>query len=123
MISASIKKQLRQKVYRRDGWACALCSNPQGIQAHHMIPRSKGGKDTEMNLITLCTYCHFAIHGDALDAKNDAERDYWQKWTEQEAIEYLADYYAPNWFPWLDLEELNRDIDEIQREAKKNAGK
>ena len=100
MISSGISKKLREEIYRRDGWCCALCSDRRGTQIQHLYPRSQGGVDHPMNLITLCTYCHHAIHGDAIDAKNQAEKDYWKEWTTQEAHEYLADYYAPDWYPW-----------------------
>ena len=98
MISSGISKETRQKIYRRDGWACALCGDRRGIQVHHLYKRSLGGTDSPHNLITLCTYCHFAIHGEALEG----DRDYWKEFTDQEAHQYLADYYAPNWWPWMD---------------------
>ena len=100
MISSRITKKTREAIYRRDGWACALCNDTHGLQVHHLHPRSLGGADHTMNLITLCMYCHMAIHHNALDAKNKEERDYWYEWTKQEAHEYLADYYAPDWYPW-----------------------
>ena len=33
------------------------------LQAHHIVPRSKGGADTTENLITLCNACHESEHG------------------------------------------------------------
>lgn len=52
-----------------------------------------------MNLITLCMYCHAAIHGNALDATRDEQTER-KEWAWHAAHEYLADYYAPDWYPW-----------------------
>jgi len=32
-------------------------------EAHHVIPRSRGGTNQLGNIITLCTECHKAVHG------------------------------------------------------------
>jgi hypothetical protein len=32
------------------------------LHQHHIVPRSRGGPDTEANLITLCTGCHGKVH-------------------------------------------------------------
>lgn len=44
MISANIPKNIRRAVYRRDGFRCALCDSNRGLQIHHVIHRSQGGK-------------------------------------------------------------------------------
>ena len=44
-------------------------------------------------------YCHMAIHGRALDATAAEQREL-REWAKQAAHEYLADYYAPDWYPW-----------------------
>ena len=43
MISANLTKEVRKAVYKRDGYTCALCDSPRGLQVHHAIPRSEGG--------------------------------------------------------------------------------
>ena len=104
MISAKLTNETRREVYRRDHWRCALCDDPRRIQIHHLYPRSRGGCDHPMNLITLCSRCHAAIHGfplpetrEYLAGESDAEI---QEWAWQGAHEYLADYYAPDWYHW-----------------------
>lgn len=99
MISANLTKEMRREIYRRDGWRCALCDSPKAIQVHHLYPRRLGGAQHPMNLITLCMYCHMAIHGRALDATAAEQREL-REWAKQAAHEYLADYYAPDWYPW-----------------------
>ena len=57
----------RQKVLARDKKQCQICTNSikdvhRGRkirnEAHHVIPRYHGGKNTLNNGITLCTFCH-----------------------------------------------------------------
>jgi 5-methylcytosine-specific restriction endonuclease McrA len=53
---------LRQQVLRRDGWRCQSCGTMSNLEVHHKQFRSHSGDDSEDNLITLCTECHFEIH-------------------------------------------------------------
>ena len=98
-LSARIPNAVRKAVYRRDGYMCALCGDPRGLQIHHYRKRSLGGVDHPMNLITLCPYCHAVIHGEtapAADYMNAEELD-------QRCAEYLGDYYAEHgevWYVW-----------------------
>ena len=50
-----------EKVRERDIY-CRLCGSTSLLQAHHIIYRSQGGKDTLDNLILLCLYCHEKVH-------------------------------------------------------------
>ena len=94
-MNANIKSATRREVYRRDGYRCALCDSSQGLQVHHAIPRGEGGTDSPHNLITLCSYCHSHAHGRPLyDTPVTAAE------IAQACVEYLADYYAPDWNPW-----------------------
>lgn len=98
MISANIPTTTRKAIYRRDGYRCALCDDVRGLQIHHAVHRSEGGSDSPHNLITLCWRCHAVAHGTRLPERPDfmdAEE------IGQACIEYLADYYAPDWNPWL----------------------
>ena len=96
MLSARITNQIRKAVYRRDHYRCALCDSPVHIQVHHVIPRGSGGSVTSMhNLITLCQHCHCAVHG------IDVEEHYWSpKEIALACVEYVADMYAPDWWPY-----------------------
>ena len=57
----------RQKVLARDKKECQCCNNSiedlhmkrkAKNEAHHVVPRHHGGKNTLSNGITLCTFCH-----------------------------------------------------------------
>ena len=42
---------------------CALCGATEGLEHHHVVPRSEGGADAEENLLTLCGTHHGMLHG------------------------------------------------------------
>ena len=42
---------------------CALCGVTEGLEHHHVVPRSEGGADVEENLLTLCGTHHGMLHG------------------------------------------------------------
>ena len=94
MLGARIDNQTRKFIYAREGYACAICDSPKYLQVHHCIKRSQGGSDNVQNLICLCADCHALAHGTIL---NDAEIS--PEDMQQAIVEYLADYYAPDWNP------------------------
>lgn len=98
MISANIPNSIRKAIYRRDGYACALCGDPRRLQIHHVLPRGRMGGNTPMNLITLCSICHAAAHGTKLieGFPYDAED------VEQACVEYVSDMYAGEWRPTME---------------------
>lgn len=54
-------RQLRARVFARDGFACVYCTDMpprQQLQADHVIPRSRGGPSTFENLATACGPCN-----------------------------------------------------------------
>lgn len=61
---------------KRDDWKCQKCGDEGGpdgdadVEAHHIVPKSKGGKDTLDNLITLCHSCHESEHGHSIPSKD-----------------------------------------------------
>ena len=59
-----IRQDKRLAIYLRDGMACAYCgaSVEQGAQLSldHVKPHSKGGNNSEANLVTCCTRCNSA---------------------------------------------------------------
>jgi 5-methylcytosine-specific restriction endonuclease McrA len=84
MLSAKIPTATRRAVYRREGYACALCERPDVIHIHHVRPRSLGGTNDMDNLIALCPVCHAIAHGDyTLDNQFPFDRE-----TAQDAITY-----------------------------------
>jgi hypothetical protein len=58
-----LDENLRIACLMRDGYTCQHCSE-RGVrlEAHHIVERSHGGKDTLDNLLTLCDQCHHLLH-------------------------------------------------------------
>ena len=98
MIGANISSSTRKKVYRRDGYRCALCDSTKYLQIHHAVKRSQGGTNHIHNLICLCADCHALAHGMNLNGWDATQED-----VEQAIVEYLSDLYAEEgvvWNPW-----------------------
>ena len=48
----------RNLIYKRDDYECQYCGTKENLTIDHVIPRSKGGKDTWDNLVACCTSCN-----------------------------------------------------------------
>lgn len=57
-ISEGAWLKLRAAVLLRDGHTCIRCGAGEFLHAHHLTPRSKGGKSIAVNLATLCRSCN-----------------------------------------------------------------
>lgn len=109
MISAKIPNDIRKGIYRREGYACALCGDPRGLVIHHVVPRSDGGGNSPCNLVCLCRYCHGAAHGVFLiDDYPLTEHE-----VNQHIVEYIEDMYAAGWAPFDMLDYENAEEKEI----------
>lgn len=124
MISANVPNNVRKAVYRRDGYACALCGDPRHLHIHHAIPRSSGGGNTPRNLIALCRYCHSMAHGtNLLESQVWLSREETRQYAEevsQNAVEYLADMYA-SIFPDPGLFDPLETVDYSERDVVETA--
>lgn len=98
MLGAGITKELRKHIYKREGYACALCDSTRGLQIHHVVPRGRGGSDEAWNLIALCSCCHALAHGQVTAVVRetwDGDIDeFGPADCRQAMVEYLADHYA-----------------------------
>ena len=65
-----LDENLRLACLMRDGYTCQQCSQRNvRLQAHHIVFREQGGKDTLANLLTLCETCHSRLHEGKLTLK------------------------------------------------------
>lgn len=48
----------RSSIYKRDKYKCVYCSTSNDLTLDHVIPKSKGGKNTWSNLVTACKKCN-----------------------------------------------------------------
>lgn len=53
----AISREVKQRVYDRDGGCCILCGK-RGAPNAHYISRAHGGLGIEENIVTLCHTCH-----------------------------------------------------------------
>jgi len=51
------------EIYERANYQCELCGSTKGLQKHHIVKRSQGGKDTKANQILTCWDCHHGTNG------------------------------------------------------------
>ena len=53
-------KLSRENVFKRDGYTCVYCGSEdkRKLTIDHVIPQSRGGKDTWENLVTACFKCN-----------------------------------------------------------------
>lgn len=54
----TVPSTIRWSVFKRDGYACVLCSKDSDLTIDHLLPQSKDGGDEEANLQTLCRSCN-----------------------------------------------------------------
>jgi 5-methylcytosine-specific restriction endonuclease McrA len=53
----------RRNIFLRDNYSCAYCKkqlNTEELSIDHILPKSRGGKDTWDNLVTACKTCNCA---------------------------------------------------------------
>ncbi len=48
----------RQRVFKRDDHQCVYCGSQKELTIDHVLPRSRGGKNTWTNLVTCCSKCN-----------------------------------------------------------------
>ena len=49
---------ISKKIKQRDGYRCTKCGSTEHLEVHHIIPISRGGGNSSVNLTTLCRRCH-----------------------------------------------------------------
>jgi 5-methylcytosine-specific restriction endonuclease McrA len=52
----------RRHTLIRDGRRCLVCDAKSNLTAHHIVHKSKGGTNNNINLMTVCVTCHRKIH-------------------------------------------------------------
>ncbi len=51
-------KPSKNAIYRRDNHKCQYCGSTKHLTIDHVIPKSKGGGDTWLNLVVACSTCN-----------------------------------------------------------------
>ena len=53
-----VENPSRAMIYKRDDHQCQYCGSHKNLTIDHVIPRSRGGKDTWENLVACCASCN-----------------------------------------------------------------
>ena len=48
----------RKRIFKRDNNECVYCGSKRNLTIDHIMPRSRGGKNTWSNLVTCCSNCN-----------------------------------------------------------------
>jgi len=48
----------KQNIYKRDGYRCGYCGSKDELTIDHILPKSRGGKNSWENLVTCCSKCN-----------------------------------------------------------------
>lgn len=91
----AISAAKRQRVYERDGRKCSDCSTRQDLTIDHRWPKSKGGCDCDVNLITMCRPCNNK-KGDSIRGHYCKRHPPFEAWSTSRAVEIVDDDYNPN---------------------------
>lgn len=54
---------MRNEILDRDHHECQKCGTPYGLEIHHIVERSRGGRGVFENGVTLCWKCHHNVQG------------------------------------------------------------
>lgn len=58
-----LDENLRMACLMRDGYTCQNCGKTHvRLEAHHLVFKERGGKDSLTNLLALCEACHKKVH-------------------------------------------------------------
>lgn len=97
-MMSGVSNAQRRRIYKRDGFRCALCDDARDLAIHHIIPRGKGGRDYDENLICLCRFCHGLAHG--LKLRDYCDMEPGDAFDEM-MVDYVADLYIDEGFIWV----------------------
>jgi 5-methylcytosine-specific restriction endonuclease McrA len=91
----------RINIYKRDGNACVYCNSADRLTLDHVLPRSRGGRDSWDNLVTACQRCN-TEKGDRTPEEADMKMRH--KPFRPSFIMYLRDFHGKvqdEWRPYL----------------------
>jgi len=58
MSRINAKKPSRNLILKRDNFTCQYCGTDRDLTIDHILPQSRGGKDTWENLVACCYVCN-----------------------------------------------------------------
>ncbi len=64
------KAWIRTQAIKQSGNECELCGYKLAVEAHHLLPKNRGGTHEVNNLMVLCPNCHALITRKSLILKH-----------------------------------------------------
>jgi 5-methylcytosine-specific restriction endonuclease McrA len=92
-----------KNVMRRDRFRCQYCGSREKLTVDHVLPKSRGGKDTWENLATACTPCN---NRKGSRTPEEAEMPLARKPFRPTSVMFIRDYVGSvhdTWKPYLFL--------------------
>lgn len=59
-------RELREQIYKRDGYECQYCGSDDDLTCDHILPLVRGGTNDPDNLTTACRICNSSKGGKTL---------------------------------------------------------
>lgn len=80
-------RAIRRRIIDRDDEECIHCGTSAEagaeLHVHHIVPRAVGESHNDENLVTLCSQCHYAVHGERRSARSPE----WEKSVSPDELE------------------------------------
>lgn len=108
------------KVYERANYECELCDRGiGGLQEHHIVKRSQGGKDNPANRILLCWECHHGtagIHGRDGHRLDKQLKIGLQKFYEWQGRENIKELMGQRFYPGsIEIKAVERHFEKLKK--------
>ncbi len=116
-----LRNQAKMNAYKeRFGYCCMYpgCQIDYGIETHHIVPLKRGGKDDNINYITLCYNCHHGLQIHSQYLSHELILATWKYYFEAnygEEIIHQSDVIVPE----HNIEELEDDLSVLNTISKK----
>lgn len=81
-------QKVREQIKRRDNYECQMCGTPYGLEIHHVVERSRGGRGVLTNGVTLCWKCHQNVQ---------THQKLIEEWQKKFEARYGPGYYRDEW--------------------------
>ncbi len=93
----------RQNIFRRDKFKCGYCGekNKSKLTIDHIIPKSKGGKNTWQNLVTCCKSCNIKKDNNSLEEVEMTLNCVPYRPTYIQFVKNITISYSEDWLPFL----------------------
>ena len=105
-ITMTLSKITREQIKKHCNYKCVKCKNTKNLEVHHILPKSRKGKNVSENLDCLCNSCHKDWHNNQED-----------RYMILDDWEYVTEYFG--WLGWDKTHIATWDVIDVVLEANK----